>query len=158
MEEYLAFVDYIGRTIDGKYIYRLDFTVDPDSVWGEYFNVTPAGIVPDLQPDINSLSKSCKVNFPIEMQLAKKNYCFSMQDCIDGIIPLIFSEISEEGIEYNDAPLFFKFGENFETIKETLQSINIELYDIEDVKKGDESAIDDLIDNIDLINGEDDYI
>lgn len=158
MEEYLAFVDYIGRTIDGKYIYRFDFTVDADSVWGEYFNVTPAGIVPDLQPDINSLSKSCKVNFPIEMQLAKKNYCFSMQDCIDGIIPLIFSEISEDGIEYNDAPLFFKFGENFETIKETLQSINIELYDIEDVKKGDESAIDDLIDNIDLINGEDEYI
>lgn len=158
MEEYLAFADYIGRTIDGKYIYRFDFTVDADSVWGEYFNVTPAGIVPDLQPDINSLSKSCKVNFPIEMQLAKKNYCFSMQDCIDGIIPLIFSEISEDGIEYNDAPLFFKFGENFETIKETLQSINIELYDIEDVKKGDESAIDDLIDNIDLINGEDEYI
>lgn len=158
MEEYLAFVDYIGRTIDGKYIYRFDFTVDADSVWGEYFNVTPAGIVPDLQPDINSLSKCCKVNFPIEMQLAKKNYCFSMQDCIDGIIPLIFSEISEDGIEYNDAPLFFKFGENFETIKETLQSINIELYDIEDVKKGDESAIDDLIDNIDLINGEDEYI
>lgn len=158
MEEYLAFVDYIGRTIDGQYIYRFDFTVDADSVWGEYFNVTPAGIVPDLQPDINSLSKSCKVNFPIEMQLAKKNYCFSMQDCIDGIIPLIFSEISEEGIEYNDAPLFFKFGENFETIKETLQSINIELYDIEDVKKGDESAIDDLIDNIDLINGGDEYI
>ena len=31
-----------------------------------------------------------------------------------------------------------------------------EFYDIEDVKKGDESAIDDLIDNIDLINGEDD--
>jgi hypothetical protein len=158
MEEYLAFVDYIGRTIDGKYIYRFDFTVDTDSVWGEYFNVTPAGIVPDLQPDINSLSKSCKVNLPIEMQLAKKNYCFSMQDCIDGIIPLIFSEISEEGIEYNDAPLFFKFGENFETIKETLQSINIELYDIEDVKKGDESAIDDLIDNIDLINGDNEYI
>ena len=159
MEEYLAFVDYIGRTIDGQYIYRFDFTVDADSVWGEYFNVTPAGIVPDLQPDINSLSKSCKVNFPIEMQLAKKNYCFSMQDCIDGIIPLIFSEISEDGLEYNDGPLFFKFGENFETIRKTLQSINIELYDIEDVKKGDESAIDDLIDNIDLINGEsDDYI
>ena len=158
MEEYLAFVDYIGRTIDGQYIYRFDFTVDADSVWGEYFNVTPAGIVPDLQPDINSLSKSCKVIFPIEMQLAKKNYCFSMQDCIDGIIPLIFSEISEEEIEYNDAPLFFKFGENFETIKETLQSINIELYDIENVKKGDESAIDDLIDNIDLINGGDEYI
>ena len=115
MEEYLAFVDYIGRTIDGQYIYRFDFTVDPDSVWGEFFNVTPAGIVPDMQPDINSLSKTCKVNFPVEMQIAKKNYCFSMQDCIDGIIPVIFSEISEDAVVYNDAPLFFKFGEEYET-------------------------------------------
>lgn len=158
MEEYLAFVDYIGRTINGEYIYRFDFTVDTDSVWGEYFNVTPAGIVPDLQPDINSLSKTCKANFPVEMQLAKKNYCFSLQDCIDGIIPMVFSEISEDGIEYNDAPLFFRFGDSFEKVESSLKELNIELYDITDVKKGDESAIDDLIDNMDLINGEDDGI
>ena len=152
MEEYLAFVDYIGRTIDGQYIYRFDFTVDPDSVWGEFFNVTPAGIVPDMQPDINSLSKTCKVNFPTEMQIAKKNYCFSMQDCIDGIIPVIFSEISEDAVVYNDAPLFFKFGEEYETVKNVLTSIGIEMYDVELVKTGDESAIDNLIDNMDLIN------
>ena len=30
MEEYLGFVDEIGRTIDGKFIYRLDFTLDTD--------------------------------------------------------------------------------------------------------------------------------
>jgi len=158
MEEYLAFVDYIGRTIDGQYIYRFDFTVDPDSVWGDFFNVAPAGIVPDLQPDINCLSKTCKVNMPKEMQLAKKNYCFSMQDCIDGIIPLFFSEISENLVEFNDAPLFFKFGEEYDTVKNNLSSMGIELYDIELVEKGDESAIDDLIDNIDIINSDDDNI
>ena len=152
MEEYLAFVDYIGRTIDGQYIYRLDFTVDPDSVWGEFFNVTPAGIVPDLQPDKNSLSMTCKANFPKEMQLAKKNYCFSMQDCIDGIIPVIFSDISEDAVVYNDCPLFFKFGEKYEIVEKILNSIGIELYDKESVEKGDESAIDNLINNMDLIN------
>lgn len=155
MDEYLAFVDYIGRTIDGQYIYRFDFTVDSDSVWGDYFNVTPAGIVPDLQPDRNSLSKTCKVNFPKEMQIAKKNYCFSMQDCIDDIIPVVFSEISENLVEYNDGPLFFRFGEDYETVKNTLNSIGIEMYDMELVEKGDESAIDALIDNMDLINDED---
>lgn len=152
MEEYLAFVDYIGRTIDGQYIYRFDFTVDADSVWGDFFNVTPAGIVPDMQPDKNSLSKTCKVNFPKEMQIAKKNYCFSMQDCIDGIIPVVFSEISEDAVVYNDAPLFFKFGEEYETVKNVLTSLGIEMYDMELVEKGDESAIDKLIDNMDLIN------
>lgn len=154
MEEYLAFVDYIGRTIDGDYIYRFDFTVDTDSVWGEFFNIAPSALIPDLQPDMNSLSKTAKVSLPIEMQLAKKNTCFSMQDCIDGIIPLAFSEISENGIEYNDAPLFFKFGEEYEKIKNKLKSLGFELYDIENIENGDDSAIDNLIDNIDLINGE----
>jgi len=154
MEEYLAFVDYIGRTIDGKYIYRFDFTFDPDSVWGDYFNITPAGIVPDLQPDKNSLSSTGKVIFPNEMELAKKNYCFSMQDCFDRIIPLIFSDISENTIEYNDSPLFFMFGEHIEKVKEVLKSINIEMFDIQEVEKGDDSTIDNLINNIDSISDE----
>lgn len=154
MEEYLAFVDYIGRTIDGKYIYRFDFTFDPDSVWGDYFNITPAGIVPDLQPDKNSLSSTGKVIFPNEMELAKKNYCFSMQDCFDRIIPLIFSDISENTIEYNDSPLFFMFGEHIEKVKEVLKSISIEMFDIQEVEKGDDSTIDNLINNIDSISDE----
>ena len=39
MEEFLAFADAIGRTLDGKHRYRLDFTVDTETVWGEFFNV-----------------------------------------------------------------------------------------------------------------------
>ena len=66
MEDFLCFVDLIGQTIDGKYIYRFDFTIDTDVVWGEYFNVTPSAIIPDLQPDKHSLSHSGKVIFPCE--------------------------------------------------------------------------------------------
>ena len=80
MIEYLGFVDEIGRTTDGKYVYRFDFTVDKDTIWGEYFNITPSAIIPDLQADINSLTKQAKVIFPREMVIAKKNFCFSMQD------------------------------------------------------------------------------
>lgn len=149
MEEYLAFVDFIGRTIDGKYIYRFDFTFDPDTVWGDYFNITPAAIVPDLQPDRNSLSSTSKAIFPIEMEIAKRNYCFSMQDCFDRIIPLIFSEISENTLEINEKPFFLMFGENIDKVKEILSFIGIELFDIEEVEKGDESTIDDLINSMD---------
>lgn len=156
MEEYLAFVDFIGIDLCGLYIYRFDFTYDPDSVWGEFFNIAPSALIPDLQPDINSLSKTAKVKFKSEMQLAKKNSCFSMQDCIDGIIPLIFSEIGEDTIEVYGHPLFFRFGEKYSTIEKTLSDLGLELYDIENVEKGDESPIDNLIDNIDLINNDDD--
>jgi hypothetical protein len=157
MEEYLAFVDFIGRTIDGRYIYRFDFTFDPDTVWGDYFNVTPTAIVPDLQPDKNSLSSTGKVIFPIEMELAKKNYCFSMQDCFDRIIPLIFSEISEKTIEYNGIPLFLMFGERIESVKKILKEVGTELFEVEDVEKGDDSTIDALINSMDDDN-DDGYI
>lgn len=149
MTEYLAFVDEIGRTTDGQYIYRLDFTVDRDIVWGEYFNISPSAIIPDLQPDINTLSRSGKIIFPNEMIIAKKNYCFSMQDCIDGILPLFFSEIGEGMIEYEGKPLSLKFGEEFEEVVKILSSIGVEITDLEEVEKGDSSAIDDLINAMD---------
>ena len=156
MTEYLAFVDEIGRTIDKKYIYRFDFTVDTETVWGEFFNVAPAAIIPNIQPDKNTLSTSAKVIFPRQMAIAKKNFCFSRQDCIDGIMPLIFSEIDDKTLEIGEVPFFLNFADPIETVKEKLSAINCELYDIEEVEKGDESAIDALIDAMDN-NDEDDF-
>lgn len=155
MEDFLGFVDLIGRTIDGKYIYRFDFTTDIDVLWGEYFNVTPSAIIPDLQPDKNTLSRSGKIIFPREMVIAKKNYCFSMQDCIDGIIPLIFSEIDEETLELDEKPFFIRFGESFNNVKEKLNKVNLDFFEIYEIEKGDNSAIDALIDNLD-VDGEND--
>ena len=149
MDEFLGFVDEIGRTIDGKYIYRFDFTLDTETIWGEYFNVTPSAIIPDLQPDKNALSRQAKAIFPREMVLAKKNYCFSMQDCIDGIIPLIFSEIDDETLEYNGKPFFIHFGKPFNEVEKILSIIGITFFEIEEVEKGDDSAIDSLIDSMD---------
>ena len=157
MVDFLGFVDLIGRTIDGKYLYRFDFTSDLDVLWGEYFNVTPSAIIPNLQPDKNTLSKSAKVIFPREMIIAKKNYCFSMQDCIDGIIPLIFTELDDETLMLNEKPFFIRFGEPFEDIVEKLKQINIELFDIIEVEKGDNSAIDALINSIDEAEIDDDF-
>lgn len=160
MEDFLGFVDLIGRTIDGRYIYRFDFTTDIDVLWGEYFNVTPSGIIPDLQPDKNALSRSGKIIFPREMVIAKKNYCFSMQDCIDGIIPLIFSEIDEETLELDEKPFFIKFGESFNDVQEKLEKVGLEFFELYEIEKGDDSAIDALINDLDSDdeNNEDDEL
>ena len=156
MTEYLAFVDEIGRTIDKKYIYRFDFTVDTETVWGEFFNVAPSAIIPDIQPDANTLSTTAKVIFPRKMAIAKKNFCFSMQDCIDGIMPLIFSEIDDNTLQIGETPFFLNFADPIDTVREKLSAVNCELFDIEEVEKGDDSAIDALIDAMDN-NEEDDF-
>jgi hypothetical protein len=78
-----------------------------------------------------------------------------MQDCIDDILPLIFSEIDDNTLEYNEHPFFIKFGESFETVEKMLTDIGLNLFDIEEVEKGDETPIDDFIDSIE--NNDDDF-
>ena len=156
MEDFLAFVDEIGRTVDGEYIYRFDFTTDLETVWGDFFNIAPAVIVPDLQPDKNCLSKSAKVTFPRQMVIAKKNYCYSMQDCIDGILPMIFSEIDDDTLEFDEKPFFLKFGTSLSKIEEIFKQIGLELFEMEEVERGDETPIDDFIDSI-SDNNDDDF-
>ena len=141
-QEYLAFVDEIGRTIDGKYLYRFDYCKDTEIVWGNYFNITPAIIVPNIQPDNNCLSKTEEVISEKKLELAKTNGCFSMQDCIDGIISLCFSQINDdESIYYNGEPLKFDFGEKLEDVRERLTKCGFTLCGLKEVEADDESLV-----------------
>ena len=94
------------------------------------------------------------------MVIAKKNYCFSMQDCIDGIIPLIFSEIDEETLELDEKPFFIKFGESFNDVQEKIEKVGLEFFELYEIEKGDDSAIDALINDLDSDdeNNEDDEL
>lgn len=146
---YLAFIDYIGSGIEGGYTYRFDFTDNTDTVWGNYFNIAPTIIIPDLQPEENTIIKTAKVVFDRKINLAKKNGCFSMQDCFDGIIALAFTELSEENtIYYNDEPLYFSFGESYNEVESKLISCGYKFFDVIDKKIGDESIIEELIETI----------
>ena len=141
-QEYLAFVDEIGRTIDGKYLYRFDYSKDTEIVWGNYFNITPAIIVPNIQPDSNCLSKTEEVISEKKLELAKTNGCFSMQDCIDGIISLCFSQINDdESIYYNGEPLKFDFGEKLEDVRERLTKCGFTLCGLKEVEADDEPLV-----------------
>lgn len=139
MIEYLAFVRKIGQTINGQNIYEFMFTTNPDIVWGDNFNIVPAGIIPNLIPEKNCLSKKGRVITDIDLYLACQSTCFSMMDCIDGIIALCFTEAGIEN-EFN-----FKFGEKFDDVINKLNKYNLYLEEIEDIKFDEENIIDDVI-------------
>lgn len=141
---FLAFVDEVGKDGD-KWLYRFDFTIDPEVVWGMGFNVVPASSVPKMQPDKNSLSHNAIVPFPRKMELAKKNSCYSMQDCIDDIIPLCFSRLDSDAllVDTNTA-LAFHFGEPLKSVQEKVELFGGYI-DLQEIEKGNVSAIDNLI-------------
>lgn len=139
MDEFLAFVKHIGNTLEGQNIYEFMFTTVPDVVWGDNFNIIPAGIIPNLAPEPNCLSRKGRVITDIDFHLACKSTCFSMMDSIDGIISLCFTEA---GI---DNEFHFNFGEKYEDVIKKLELHNLSLTDIEDVKINDDSIIDDVV-------------
>jgi hypothetical protein len=71
-----------------------------------------------------------------------------MQDCIDGIIPLIFCEIDEETIIIDEKPFFIRFGETYENVEKILEKAGLSFFDVEIVEKGDDSMIDELINSL----------
>jgi hypothetical protein len=153
MDEFLAFVRKIGNTLDGKNIYEFMFTTVPDVVWGDNFNIIPAGIIPNLIPENNCLSRKGRVITDIDFKLACESTCFSMMDSIDGIISLCFTEA---GIEQE---FRFDFGEEYDDVLSKLKKYNLELVDIEDIKLYDDSIVDDVVKQLeDEENGDIDNI
>ena len=92
MEEqlYLVFAERIGEDNNGNYFYRLLFSDNPEVVWGNNFNITPAGIIPELEPDSAAINKEFTMTTKIKLETAVESTWFSLQDCIDGIISLLF--------------------------------------------------------------------
>jgi hypothetical protein len=150
VEEYLAFVKKIGQTLDGLNIYEFMFTTVPDVVWGDNFNIIPAGIIPNLTPESNCLSKKGRVMTDINFKLACESTCFSMMDSIDGIIALCFTEA---GIENE---FHFNFGEKIEQVVNKLKKHNLALTEIEDLKIDEESIIDDVVKQLEEENNDED--
>lgn len=148
MDEFLAFVHKIGNTLDGQNIYEFMFTTVPDVVWGENFNIIPAGIIPNLIPEKNCLSRKGRVITEIDFHLACKSTCFSMMDCIDKIISLCFTEA---GIEKE---LKFDFGETIDSVHNKLKSCGLSLVEMEEIKIEDDDIIDDVIKRLEDENGD----
>ena len=78
-----------------------------------------------------------------------------MQDCIDGIIPLCFSEIDDDMIEFHGKPLKFRFGEKLETVEMKINETSLTNLGFEEIKRDDENLVNDLINNLNNNSDED---
>lgn len=119
---FLVFVSYMGKNSDGTYKYRFDYAISPDSVWGDAFNIVPSSLVPKIEPDVNSLTGYQFVDFPFSLKLAQSNDCFSMQDCIDGIIALCYIDPNS----FIDYDFVLHFGDSYDYVQEIFDTLKNE--------------------------------
>ncbi len=122
----LGFVRFLGMDIDEKNNYEFVFTDSIDEFWGENFDVKPCGLCNDIVPDKRYVTLTKTLKTDIKFDIVAKSNCFSMGDCMDGIIALAWENIDD----YDEYPeergrLFFRFGENYTTVEKKLAMANM---------------------------------
>ena len=121
MNKYLIYINPIGKNSNDLFEYEFFFSETPDIVWGEdWDNTCPAACENTLpDPETYSEVKILKTNIPLSCM--QNNVCFSLSNCIDGIVCLGYENISEY-IEYPEPiRLVFQFAENYDSIIEKLE-------------------------------------
>lgn len=124
-EVYLCFIRLIGEENDGYYRYEFIFTDNPDEVWGEDWEHKPIGLINNPIPSDDYLNEIHIVKTKIKFDLIQNNMCFSMQDCLDGIVALAWQNIDELDAYPEDGRIYFMFGESLEDVERKLALKNV---------------------------------
>ncbi len=117
---YLVYVEPVGLNSHDMFEYDFLFSETPDVVWGEDWAEQCPLACDNMRPSDDMVSSIRRLATIIPFGLAQRNACFSMQDCIDGIIALAWEDMSD----YEEYPepirLIFQFGEPFEKVEDKL--------------------------------------
>lgn len=121
----LGFVRYVGKESGDINIYELIFTNQIDEFWGEGFNYAPASLCNYLVPHDKYVTKIQKIRTVLTFNLISDCGCFSMQDCMDGIVALAYESLV--GLEEypEDGRLVLNFGDSFDYVSEKLAKKHI---------------------------------
>lgn len=93
--KYLIYINYVGLTQDG-FKYEFLYSNTPEIVWGDNWNVQSAAACGNMLPVESTYSSKQVVYSNYELHLVQDNTCFSMQDCIDGCVCLMWFEADEQ--------------------------------------------------------------
>lgn len=105
----LVFVNMVGVNHEGKYEYEFYYSDTPDTVWAEDFaeQAPSTCLIDDLIPDGDTYNMVKRGVSRTKFELVQKNSCFSVQDCMDGIISLIWvydsSDNRYHGLSYGES-------------------------------------------------------
>lgn len=120
----LIYVKPVGKNAEGKNEYDLFLSSETDSVWGEFWNQQCPSACGDITPSSDMYEKIVRIETDMNFMCAQENSCFSMQDCIDGIIALCFMRIDDLE-EYPEIRPVFKFGEDYSVVKDVLECCDV---------------------------------
>lgn len=119
----LIYVNEVGKTWEGKYIYEFLFSTSTKDVDGVDWDVYPAAGNPE-PPRADLVKQVGKLVSDIKLNLVQNSDTFAVWDSIDGVIALAWEDISEYE-EYPEIRMCFKFGEPISSVTDKLYEKDI---------------------------------
>jgi len=127
----LIYVLPVGENWKGEYIYEFLFTENLEGIDGDDWDVYPASGKPSppYKPMIKGVGKLVT---EFKFDVIQDSDTFAVFDSVDNIVALAWENIDDYD-EYPENRISFQFGNDYDTVKDTLYSKDL-ILDFKDIK------------------------
>ena len=111
---HLVYINPIGKNSNDLYEYEFFFSETPDIVWGQDWNIACPAACENTLPDPETYSEVKTLKTEIPLFCVQQNTCFSLQDCIDGIICLGYFQTDKGVVKFDFSETIYNVVEKIE--------------------------------------------
>ena len=111
---HLVYINPIGKDSNNLYEYEFFFSETPDIVWGQDWNIACPAACENTLPDPETYSEVKTLKTEIPLFCVQQNTCFSIQDCIDGIICLGYFQTDKGVVKFDFSETIYNVNEKIE--------------------------------------------
>ena len=111
---HLVYINPIGKNSNDLYEYEFFFSETPDIVWGQDWNIACPAACENTLPDPETYSEVKILKTEIPLFCVQQNTCFSLQDCIDGIICLGYFQTDKGVVKFDFSETIYNVVEKIE--------------------------------------------
>ena len=111
---HLVYINPIGKDSNNLYEYEFFFSETPDIVWGQDWNIACPAACENTLPDPETYSEVKTLKTEIPLFCVQQNTCFSIQDCIDGIVCLGYFQTDKNVVKFDFSETIYNVIEKIE--------------------------------------------
>lgn len=111
---HLVYINPIGKDSNNLYEYEFFFSETPDIVWGQDWNIACPAACENTLPDPETYSEVKTLKTEIPLFCVQQNTCFSIQDCIDGIVCLGYFQTNKSVVKFDFSETIYNVIEKIE--------------------------------------------
>lgn len=138
MELFIIYINKIGKNWKDEFMYEFIFSNSMENIDGDEWDSYPASGNPG-PPNHEFIKKVGTLTTNINLDVIQNSESFAIWDAVDGVISMAWENL--DGYEeYPETRLFFKFGEQINSVEDKLYERDMVLkYDEKNEKKSNKT-------------------